>query len=221
MIAVHEVLEVICNNKDVDYVCLLMRHAEKQLISDDPFGNDVGLTDDGITNTKRLEKKLQPYIGYVASSPLKRCVDTAEILSKNKSIHKTQLLGDPGIFIENPVQAGKIFLNKSPQIIANHLLSVETNPDGFCRSTSDTISNLINQVIKMGSASSLLSVFVTHDIILAIIVAFYFSETDAAHVWPCYLEGLLFWREEDTIHFYFRGREIVRSSSEFFSECIV
>ena len=114
---------------------ILLRHAERPNIPNDEVGNDVSLTKQGIQQTKLFAKSLKQPIISIASSPILRCVQTAEIISNhcgyNKTIKKTKLLGDPGFFIEDPELAWTHWQTKGHKAVNQHLLSGKECWDGF------------------------------------------------------------------------------------------
>jgi len=187
----------------------LIRHAERYDIPADDFGNDVALMSVGIASSQLLADKLCERLVKLSSSPIKRCLQTAEILltkAKCSAIQKNKLLGDPGIFITDRHQAHTYFMEqKSIPDLVMHLLSEQPNPSGFCVSTIKTTLKLIHilltEITKAG-----ISINITHDSILSVVIGVIFNELSIEKLWPDYLEGIFFWQQDDFLHCLYRGK---------------
>lgn len=87
------------------FVCMI-RHAEKERVDSDTFGNSAGLTrkgkEDGFKFGLDFKSKYGE-IDRIVSSPLRRCLETAEEISSAFNtevlIERSELLGDPGAYI--------------------------------------------------------------------------------------------------------------------------
>ena len=82
-------------------VALALRHAEREAIPPCGYGNDVPLTRQGITSSRRLGEALSPLpVAVVRTSPLPRCVETAESITAGAGWDAVavpdQRLGAPG-----------------------------------------------------------------------------------------------------------------------------
>jgi len=203
------------NNKNI---CLLIRHAEKQLLKTDLFGNNSQLTEDGIVASKALGNSLKPFIEKVHASPLVRCIQTAEyFLSDKQQINHSKYLGGPGVFIKDAKAAGKIFIYNSPQQVANILLTDKKNPDGFYPSTASSVKKLLNYIFKQSQSTEKLSVFITHDIILATIIGYLFNISNTTTIWPNYLEHLLIWKNANNIQVSYKEKMISFNKKDIFN----
>lgn len=191
----------------------LMRHAEKEIIFKDEFGNDVSLTKAGINQCQQLANKLLDKVVTIHSSPVKRCTQTAELLLAANpllTIQKNHLLGDPGIFIQDREAAHHHFLQHQPFEIVQQLLNDQPNPTGFCHSTQKTVYQLIHFLLKQ-STNIGISLFITHDAILSVVLGTLFNEIALEIVWPDYLETLFMWQSEQYLHLVYRdqGKKIL------------
>ena len=78
-----------------------MRHAEREAFAQNDLGNNVDITLNGKKATETLAKQLNKKIENIYTSPVKRCIQTANIFlpyTSQTTIIKSNLLGDPGIF---------------------------------------------------------------------------------------------------------------------------
>lgn len=185
----------------------LLRHAERPAIPAGEWGTDLGLTSEGELSCQLLANKLKPHLTEVYSSPLKRCTQTAAILAslaKHSAVTTSQLLGDPGVFISNPALTENYFLQYSADSIAKHLLDENINPPGFCCSTPEAVLQLIDFMLNAATRPGI-TLFVTHDSILSIVLGYLFEDISLDTLWPDYLEGLFLWRSDELLHFTYRG----------------
>lgn len=184
----------------------LLRHAERHVIPPGDFGNNVALTEKGRLSCQLLRSHIKSKLKCLYTSPVKRCMQTAKLIGedkKTKSIVASTLLGDPGIFIDDVHQAHHFCKVHEPLPIVTHLLSDQPNPAGFCKSTSEASYALLKYLLNATSESGL-SLFITHDSILSVVLGLLFEETSIDNLWPTYLEGLFIWQQDDYLHIIYR-----------------
>lgn len=188
---------------------ILLRHAEKAQIEADRFGNEVPLSIQGREQCVLLRERLAAYETVVESSPVRRCEETARLLTsqgERNAILSAPLLGDPGFFIENTSLTERYFLTHTPFDIVGYLLDPSRlNPRGFCASTPVAVEYFIETLVA--KLTSKIHLFVTHDIILSLVLGYLFPDLSLETAWPNYLEGLLFWKERDRLFFRYRDME--------------
>ena len=169
---------------------LVIRHAEREDIPRGTFGNDVPLTDRGWQAACGLGKRLshQP-AGIVRTSPLPRCVQTAR---------------DPGPFVVDAEVAGRFILdNGIPALVVQQLSA--TGPPGGMRSTSAGVRLVLNSVSDALRSQRGVSVFVTHDAVLAVLVGSLYGLAVDDFRWPGYLDALVLWADSERIRFLWHG----------------
>lgn len=184
----------------------LLRHAERHVILPGEFGNEVDLTEDGKSSCQLLAEKLSKQLISIQTSPVKRCLQTAQLLlkaAKVQHIQTSHLLGDPGIFIVDRHHAHVYCSHHEPLEMVQHLLSKQDNPAGFCNSTTETAYELIRYLLKTVTEPGL-SLFITHDSILSVLLGVIFEELTLEYLWPTYLEGLFFWQQHNLVHMVYR-----------------
>lgn len=167
---------------------LLLRHAERAPFKAGSFGHDCPLTPKGREDSEKAGEILGKFQwGEIHSSPLIRCAETAHCFLKGAQqqlpVQFSTLLGDPGVFVSDPVLAGRYFLENSTLEIMNKMLSSEHIPG--MRSLKEGALLFINYLKTIRFFPCLM---ITHDIIIALLKS-YFFETPAQI--PMFLDGFL------------------------------
>jgi len=188
---------------------LVVRHAEREEIPPGTFGNDVPLTDRGRHAAYRLGEGLSHRpAGIVKTSPLPRCVQTAESIVAGSGwtadVIPDMLLGDPGPFVVDSELAGSLILDIGIAGVVTQQLSATEPPDGM-RSTSEGVQLVLDSVAEALCARCGTSVFVTHDAVLAVLVGTLYGRSVDKFRWPDYLDALVLWADSDRIQFLWHG----------------
>ncbi len=192
------------------HAALIIRHAEREGIPTGEFGVDIPLTARGVAEAERLGgalicagKELT-----VVSSPVPRCVQTGEAILRGADcpggVALDRRLGDPGPFVVDTDAGGPLFLELPvPEIVRRQLQQAEPLPG--MRPTPDGVEILLSLTAEQLENHGRLSVYVTHDAILAVLVASLFRLPLEETGWPEYLEGLLLWRSSGSLRFSWRS----------------
>ena len=193
-------------------VALLVRHAEREEIPLGTFGEDVQLTPGGIAEAERLGHVLASWEWEgVVSSPLQRCRDTAAGMcrgaDRSGSVSADRRLGNPGAFIVDPETAGSFFLSHGIHEIVRRQLHDNVLPPGM-RSTEEGVKLLLDLAAGRLASGGKLAIYVTHDALLAVLVARLFRLRHDAIPWADYLDGLLLWRSGTRLLCSWRGLEL-------------
>lgn len=188
---------------------LVLRHAEREAIPPGTFGADMALTANGVASAERLGAVLAGMRARVSvtTSPVPRCVATARALlcgGRPEEVSLDWRLGDPGPFVVDTQQSGPLFLKLGPLEIARRQLEDAEPPNGM-RATSDGVELLLELVMDDLGTSGRLNIYVTHDSILAVLVACLYGLSVDEIGWPGYLDGLLLWRDDERLRFVWRG----------------
>lgn len=174
---------------------ILIRHAERPEIAPDEVGNDVVLTDQGKQDTAHFATTLGENVVSVMTSPIERCIETAEIIAKEKCypvgrIEQSKLLGNPGFIIDDGKLAWQQWQTKGHEAVNQHLLSAASALPGFA-SFDRAIESFLNQVTKVLSDSpNGLHVWVTHDVMLATLASRTLPDKLSLADWPDFLGHL-------------------------------
>ena len=190
-------------------VSLVIRHAEREDIPAGTFGHDVSLTGDGVAASERLGAALSERGAIsVVSSPVPRCVQTAEAILRGAGSSTTattdRRLGDPGPFVVEPNVSGPLFLELPISEIARRQLQ-DADPQPGMRPTAEGVEILLNLTTGNLGEEGRLDIFVTHDAILAVLVASIIGPPLEEVGWPGYLEGLFLWRFRTRLRASWRG----------------
>lgn len=190
-------------------IALVLRHAERGLIPAGSYGNDVLLTPQGLGAARRLGARLSCYVpATVRTSPLPRCVQTADAISSGAGWDAApvgdRLLGAPGAFVIEPERFGRLFLEIGARRAVERLLTDAEPPPGM-RAAAEGTQRLLGLLTPAPETRGRLSLFVTHDIVLAALVGRLYRRRVGEFAWPDYLEGLAIWRDSDQLRFSWPG----------------
>ena len=188
---------------------LVLRHAEREPFPRDSLGRDVRLTQRGERSTETLGCRLarRPF-GLVVSSPLPRCADTAAAIRRGAQRDGPVLfdwrLGEPGPFVVDSEAAAQLFLSLSVREIVRRQL-VDEEPLPGMRPTAQGVALLLALVAENLGCDGRLSIYITHDSILATLVGHLLGLPVYESGWPDYLDGLYLWRGPDGLQCSWRG----------------
>ncbi len=190
-------------------VALVLRHAEREPIASGTYGNDVPLTERGTHSARRLGNALSSRSSSaVITSPLPRCVQTAQAIIEGASWNGAAVaddkLGDPGPFVAAPEVSGPILLEIGPEAMAQRQLTEKEPPPGM-RATDQGVELLLNLIRPHLADRGLVSLFVTHDLVLAVLVGHLYGLKVGEFEWPDFLDTLVVWKQSDRLRFRWRG----------------
>lgn len=192
-------------------VALLLRHSVRDPIPDGESGHELPLTDRGVELAKQLGQKVQGRLASLHTSPVPRCVETAECLRDgaglNCEIHPDRLLGDPGVFVEDSELAWKTFQELDYWDIVAGLIDGDDLPG--MRHGPSALERLTEHMIEQAGPDSGLHVFVTHDIFIAVLIYTEFTDGVERELSPWFLDGLFLW-EDDAIKLQYRNLQANR-----------
>ncbi len=206
------IVEQLSNLPDKADAALILRHAEREEIPQGTFGVDVPLTTSGVASAERLGATLsgiRPLV-YASASPVQRCVSTATAMLRGcgrpEEVVPDWRLGDPGPFVVDEEVSGALFLETGILEIVKHQLTHAEPPAGM-RQTTQGVDLLLGLTTNDLCSRGRLNAYVTHDSILAVLVAYLYRIRIDEINWPGYLDGLLLWRSGDRINFIWKGLE--------------
>lgn len=189
---------------------LILRHAERGDIPQGTFGMDVELTDSGVASAEGLGSMLygiRPLV-CASASPVPRCVSTATAILRGggwpEEVALDWRLGDPGPFVVDEEVSGALFLEIDTLEIVSRQLTHAEPPAGM-RPVREGIDLLLGLTVNKLRSRGRLDIHVTHDAILAVLVAYLYRLPVDEISWPGYLDGLLLWRSGDRVNFIWRG----------------
>ena len=206
------IADQLSNLPDEADAALILRHGEREDIPPGTFGVDVPLTSCGVASAERLGTMLsgiRPLVCATAS-PVPRCVSTATAMLRgggwSEEVTLDWRLGGPGPFVVDEEVSGALFLEIGILEIVRRQLTLAEPPVGM-RPTSEGINLLLGLTTNDLHSRGRLDLYVTHDSILAVMIASLYRLPVDEIGWPNYLDGLLLWRSGERLNFIWRGLE--------------
>lgn len=205
-----EALNLLPKDKPVH---LLTRHSVRELAKNGFADYRLPLTPEGIEMAREWGTQLARPVEAFYSSPVGRCVNTAiamaegarkaGLIAEIPEVTTDTTLVEPGCYVEDLNQVGPTFLKMGAFKFLNHHLQ---EPFEGMLSPAEGRSKLAAYLKAREPASGHLNVHVTHDTILAVLVAELhgrrrISEED----WPWMMEGLWVWFSGGQMHWVWRG----------------
>ena len=193
---------------DDKHVFLLTRHSIREPAKGDIVSYKLPLTEKGIALARCWGKELQRPFHRVYSSPIARCMDTANHMldgAKHKAnVSMDMMLTEPGCFVKDITKAGPVFLSEGPLgFINRHIHEVIEGTVTAAQGTAHLLQLMRENIGLPGQ----LSLFVTHDTVLATFIYHLLGEKSVTEEhWPWMMEGAFLWFEENEVHWLWRGR---------------
>ncbi len=184
---------IIKNYSENIKLSLMIRHGDRDKIPHGSFGNEVMLNEKGKLNSLKFGESIkQLNVNKILSSPVGRCVQTAEYIRKgygrNIEIIETSALGNPGLHICDPIVAEDFFLKSGFDEVYERFTR-EIDIPGIAN-RFDLNSNMTNFITKESDKNGI-TIFITHDMIIAM---YHYSLNKTIYTkqdWVNYLAGLI------------------------------
>ena len=193
-------------------VALLLRHAIREEFAAGDMGNNIPITEDGKNLAFELGRFLGERLRALHSSPLLRCVQTAEALREgagvDADISVNRLLGDPGVFVVNAALAWSNWEALGNEGVMRHLAAEDYALPGMA-DPDVAAQELVRYMLSVMDGVPGVHVFVTHDTILGPVVARFFSQNHEVCKGPLFLEGALFWRSHVDVNIAYRDESLL------------
>ncbi len=174
-------------------LALLIRHGDRDQIPAGEFGNDVLLNEKGKQNSFAFGESLKELsINRIFTSPIPRCIQTAEYISKGfgkqLKVISTNCLGDPGLHIADEKIAGEFFLNCGFDEMYRRFINEEAIPGV---PDSKIFSMLMTNFLITNTTEKGLTLFVTHDSLIAFYDFCLRKRIYTKNNWVKYLGGVI------------------------------
>ena len=181
---------------DAKRIAILIRHGERESIPAGSFGNEAMLTQNGITESIRFGEGLANFnVGCIYSSPIGRCVQTAECIKNGLKMppHTTEivcdnLLGNPGFHIADANLAGNAYL-KYGCIGVYERFSRGENIEGLA--SFGYLRSCARQWLEEKTVERGVTLFVTHDALIAHFALANGLYPYSAENWVNFLDGTI------------------------------
>lgn len=183
-------------------IAVLLRHAARGDLPPGSAGDSVPITSDGVRLARALGARLGAGLRSIHSSPLMRCVQTAEALCAGASlelpIHRDRLLGEPSIYVVDGERAWSNWEEKGHDGVVEHLVTDNEPLPGMA--IPDAAARfLVQHMLAAAGAEPGYHVFVTHDSVVTVTAARILGQPFGKDAWPWYLEAAFFWREHGAL----------------------
>lgn len=173
---------------------VLLRHAERPPIPPGEFGSDLPITDAGRRSALALGRRLGASLRRLVTSPVRRCVETAEALRTGAGVAveiKLDLrLGAPGVWIADATEAERWFLELGAAEVVRRQIAGEALPG--MRALDDGAARLIDLLFAPVGDDDGLALYVTHDAVMAPLMANLYGLPALDDVMPHFLEAAVF-----------------------------
>ena len=198
-------------------VVLLLRHSVRGHLPSGNAGYTLPITDVGQQLGHELGAILGDRLCTLNTSPILRCVQTAEVLRDGAGIGipvvRDNFLGDPGIYVLDIKRAGKVWKDLGHESLMAHLVSSNEPLSGMAR-PDEAARFLVRHMFAVANRTPGIHVFVTHDSLVTATAARLLKRPLGKDDWPWYLEGTFFWYDKDGLHTAYRDVEGIRSDQD-------
>jgi bisphosphoglycerate-dependent phosphoglycerate mutase len=174
-------------------IAMLIRHSDRDKIPEGEFGNEVLLNEKGILNALKMGNELSNFnIRKIYTSPVKRCIQTADSIKKGYGkeiqIIESNLLGNPGAYISEGKDAGVFFMKYGVFKIHEMLLNgIEIAGMNGLEAGSQKLFDFMN----LNSNDKELTLYITHDSLVAFFDSYFNHTKYNKDKWPAYLDGVI------------------------------
>lgn len=215
-------LDLLPQNKPVS---LLTRHSIREKADKAVVSYRAPLTPEGIELARQWGSVINRPIADIYSSPVGRCVETANamwagasqnlhtepeanLITRATEIKTSMILVEPGCFVQDINIVGPQFLKIGPVEFFNKHIN---EPLEGLLSPRDGTLNLLDYLRSRESRPGTLVVHVSHDTIIAAFVNYLLGsrQIDQA-AWPWMMEGIFLWFDHDAVNWIWRGKSYSR-----------
>ena len=190
---------------------LLIRHAEREIITTMESQQSIPLTENGIQDSERFGDALKiskRNILGLKSSPVNRCVKTIESIAMaaglNTAINLSTNLGDPGPFIHDDILAREAFTERSLIELVNMQISGIQFPG--IRPISEGCGLILREIVGDLSTDVGIHIYVSHDAVLCPLIGYLMEMSFKANGWIDYLNGAVFFKKENRFYLQWLGK---------------
>jgi broad specificity phosphatase PhoE len=170
-------------------------------------GYILPITDAGRRLATELGRILGDRLQGLHSSPLVRCLQTAEALraaaGANLTVIPDRHLGDPGVFVVDGARAQPIWDSLGLENVVAHFVTSNEALPGMAL-PEPAARFLVHHMLAAAADVPGVHVFVTHDSLVTATAARLLERPLGTDAWPWYLEGAFFWRDQNGLHAAYR-----------------
>ncbi len=192
-------------------IAVLLRHSVREALPGGSAGYSLPITEDGIQLAQELGSLIGKRLRSLHTSPLLRCVQTAEALNlgSNTNLHivHDRLLGDPGVFVIDEQRAQLNWDRLGHEGVMQYLVASDDVLPGMAQPESAARS-LVYHILTIAGDAPGLHLFVTHDSLVTATAARLLGQQFGINDWPWYLEGAFFWLDQDNLYIKYRDQHM-------------
>jgi len=191
-------------------VVVLLRHSVRDELPPGDAAYVLPITEPGRRLAQQLGAILRDRLRTIRTSPLVRCVQTAEALRAGAGtghvIVSDRLLGDPGVFVIDDRRAESTRERLGHKGVMQRLVTETDALPGMAR-PDEAARFLVHHMLSIVGEVPGVHVFVTHDSVVTATAARLLGLPLGTTDWPHYLEGAFFWRSTEGLHVAYQERE--------------
>ncbi len=168
----------------------LIRHSDRYSFRPDECGNETTLTKIGEQRARALGQWLGEPPAWALSSPLVRCVRTAELIGVTPQ--PSTLLGDPGPFVVDPEASMRVFVEHGTEAVVR--AHIAGNTWDCMRAVAAGASLVWRELQLQLSERCGYGVAVSHDAVVMPVIA-WLTGYDFGDEWLAPLDGVVIGRD--------------------------
>lgn len=185
---------------------MFLRHAERDF-SEDPL-EDIkkALNENGKKQAISLGKEiviLQKNICFIKSSPIERCIETANAILKGAGSREkviiSKILGDPGPFVSDSKVAFQTFIERGIEEIIKRQFEGKQLPGFF--ETEKGLKTILGEFLRDMKQLDGVGIYISHDAIIAPVLSHLTNDLICNNNWIGFLDGFSFYKTEDDGYF--------------------
>ncbi|MEI8085627.1 MAG: histidine phosphatase family protein [Paludibacter sp.] len=193
------IIDEIKKHPDKSKLALLIRHGDREQIPQGEFGNEILLNEKGRKNSLAFGVALKEFpVKRIFTSPIPRCAQTAELIAEgygnNLEIISTKCLGDPGLHTADEKIAGEYYLAHGLHEILKMFMRNDPVPGV---SNVQHLKSIMTKFLHESTNENGLTVFVTHDSLIAMYHYCLNKTVYTEDNWVNYLDGLVYKFEDE------------------------
>lgn len=197
-------------------VAVLLRHSVRGDLPPDESGDWVPITSTGRELACEFGALLQGRLRSLHSSPVLRCMQTAETIRDGAStcmpVMADRCLGDPSAFVLDGKLAWSNWERLGHEGVMSHLVTEDEALPGMAKPEA-AARFLVHHMLAATQGEPGIHVFVTHDSMITATVARIINQALGPNMWPWYLEGAFFWQDTAGTNVAYREYEFCRPGS--------
>lgn len=190
---------------------IIFRHSIRSAIIDAKRQHEAMLTGEGEQLARSFGANIKEKLGFVASSPSPRCIQTVKEILRGNNCDKEIAICDVALInpqTKDKKLAGELFLSRKAIDIIEGLAN---NKDmGGLWSLKHAVKVMIDYLFSTGGDEGAVDLYCTHDFQMALLYAYFFDyaktkESIINNKWPMMMEGAVLYGERDNFFIAWRG----------------